>query len=176
MAHYFFEESTDTKLIILLIAANFKRPVTISDITDLALEHGYADYFPLAQSLSELADSGLLHPAVEDGAYVITESGREALKLFENQIPYSVRRSLCNSVKDTQVTEQESQSVIATYKRENDVLFTFFGEITEHGVPALSLSLSLPSEDSARAAVRSFKKDAGAIYNSIIHSLTENEK
>lgn len=49
MADYYFSNSIDLKLIILFIAENFKRPVTISDITDIVAETEFADYFPVAQ-------------------------------------------------------------------------------------------------------------------------------
>lgn len=176
MAHYFFDEPNDTKLIILLIAANFKRPVTISDVTDLVISQGIADYFPLAQSMAELEAGGLLHSAVNAGAYVITEKGREALALFGKSLPHSVRTSLLSAIQKAHVSEKEAESVVATYKRENDMLYTFFGEVTERGVPVFSMSVTLPSEATARTAVRNFKQNAGEIYAEVIKKLSETQK
>ena len=91
MADYYFSNSIDLKLIILFIAENFKRPVTISDITDIVAETEFADYFPVAQGFSELLNSRLMISASEDGKYIVTKKGHDAYDLFSSDIPYTVK-------------------------------------------------------------------------------------
>lgn len=172
MADYYFSNSIDLKLIILFIAENFKRPVTISDITDVVAETEFADYFPVAQGFSELLSSSLMIPAVQNGRYIVTSRGHEAYDLFSSDIPYTVKKTLLEVISKTRLAEAEAKSVTAEYKPNRAGEYELFCEISETGIPFFSFSLTLPTLDSAKTAAAKFKKNADKIYAELIKDLT----
>ncbi|MDP4132435.1 MAG: DUF4364 family protein [Bacillota bacterium] len=175
MPEYFFDGSTDIKLIILFVTTNFKRPVSISDITDIAISHGYADYFSMTQNLSELEVNGLITSANEAGKYILTSKGHDALQIFSDELPFTVREKLLNSIIQAKRKENESSSIIAEYKKGDDFKYTLFCEIIELGTPVYSMSVVLPTEESARIAANRFKARASEIYSQLIKTLTDEK-
>ena len=172
MSDYYFNYSVDLKLIILFIAQNFKRPVTISDITDILISTGYAEYFESAQCFSELEESGLIIPASRKGTFIITEKGQSTSKLLLKELPFTVRESLIESIKKVRRKETEALSLTAEYKVNKSGSFDVFCEITEAGFPLLTMSVALPTRDDAKKATANFKKNAETIYADIIKKLS----
>ena len=172
MSDYYFNYSVDLKLIILFIAQNFKRPVTISDVTDIVLSKGYAEYFESAQCFSELEESELIAPASRKGTFMVTEKGRSTSKLLLKELPFTVKQSLIAAIKEVLKKESEAHSLTAEYKENKSGSFDVFCEITEAGFPILSMSVTFPTKDSARQATANFKKNADTIYTEIIKNLT----
>ncbi len=172
MSGYFFNDSLDLKLIILFISQNFKRPVSISDISDIILSGGYADYFQTAQCFAELEDTGLLTPATEKGKYIVSQKGLNASMLFSKDLPFSVKEEIINSIKSVRKKEVESLSVTSEFKENRMGSFDLFSEITEAGIPIFSMSLVFPTKDSAAKAASEFKKNAEKIYKDIIKNLS----
>lgn len=172
MSGYFFNDSLDLKLIILFIAQNFKRPVSISDITDIILSGGYGDYFQTAQYFAELEDTGLLTHATQKGKYIVSQKGLNASMLFSKDLPFSVKEEIISSIKTVRKKEVESLSLTAEYKENRMGSFDLFCEITEAGIPIFSMSVVLPTKASADKAASAFKKNAEKIYTDIIKNLT----
>ncbi len=172
MSDYFFSNATDLKLIILFIAENFKRPVSISDITDIILGKDYGEYFNVAQSFAELEESAFIIPAVTKGQYIITKKGHDAYDLFASQIPYTVKRDLLKSISSARISEAEARSVTAEYTLNRASQYDLYCEICEMGFPVFTLSLTLPTLESAKKASVQFKKNAQKIYSEIIDTLT----
>ncbi len=172
MSDYYFNYSVDLKLIILFIAQNFKRPVTISDVTDIVLSKGYAEYFESAQCFSELEESELIAPASRSGTFMVTEKGHATARLLIKELPFTVREALLEAIKNVRRKETEAQSLTAEYKENVSGSFDVFCEITEAGFSLLSMSVTLPTQDDARRATANFKKNATEIYNDIIKKLS----
>lgn len=172
MADYYFSNSIDLKLIILFIAENFKRPVTISDITDIVAQTEFADYFPITQGFSELLTSELMIPAVQNGRYIVTKRGHDAYDLFSSDIPYTVKKELLEEISAVRRKEAEAHSVTAEYKSNRAGEYELFCEISDTGIPFFSFSLTLPTADSAKIAASKFKQNADKIYAEIIKDLT----
>ncbi|MDO5479562.1 MAG: DUF4364 family protein [Clostridia bacterium] len=172
MSDYYFNYSVDLKLIILFIAQNFKRPVTISDVTDIVISKGYAEYFESAQCFSELEESGLIIPASRKGTFIVTEKGLSTSKLLLKELPFTVRESLLDAIKTVRRKETEAHSLTAEYKENKTGSFDVFCEITESGFHLFSMSVTLPTKDDARRATANFKKNAEQIYAEIIKNLS----
>ncbi len=172
MSDYFFNDAIDLKLIILFIAENFKRPVTIADVTGIAALHDYANYFQMAQSFCELLDTALMREASEKGYYIVTEKGQNAYDLFAATLPYTVKEVLLSSIAGQRQEEREALSVVAEYQKNRAAGYDLFCEISESGIPLLSLSLPLPSEDIAKRACHQFRERAQTIYADIVKNLT----
>ncbi len=172
MSGYFFNNSVDLKLIILFIAENFKRPVTISDIYDIIISLGYAEYFEMAESFSELEESGLLVPASRKSTFMVSDKGISSIKLLGKEIPFTVKEALIKSIKDVKKKENEARSVVSEYKENLSGDFEVFCEITESGFSLLSMSITLPTRESAANATANFRKNAEALYTDIIKKLS----
>ena len=172
MSGYFFNDSLDLKLIILFIAQNFKRPVTISDIYDIIISRGYAEYFEMAESFSELEESELIAPASKKGTFMITDKGISSVKLLGAEIPFTVKEALMKSIKEVKKKENEALSLVSEYKENSSGGFDVFCEIIEAGFPVFTMSVTLPTKDNAVKATANFKKNAAKIYAEIIKNLT----
>lgn len=172
MADYYFSDGTDLKVIILFIAENFKRPVTLSDITDIVSGGNFADYFQLAQGFAELQDTKLLAEATEKGYVTVTPAGRRAAEAFSSSLPFSVREQFLSDIRDKHTHEGNAHSVLAEYKVNAAGQYDLFCEINEAGFPVFSMSLLLPTQEAAETAKAAFRQKAQKIYAEIVKNLT----
>ncbi|MBQ2942300.1 MAG: DUF4364 family protein [Clostridia bacterium] len=172
MSGYFFNNSVDLKLIILFIVQNFKRPVTISDIYDIITSRGYAEYFEMAESFSELEESELITPASRKGTFIITDKGIASVKLLGAEIPFTIKEALMASIKTAKKKENEAHSIVSEYKETLSGEYEVFCEINEAGFSLFSMSVTLPTKESAAKATASFRKNAEIIYTDIIKKLS----
>lgn len=167
---YYFDDPTDVKLIILFIIDNFKLPISSIQISDLALEHSYTEYFSLTHALGELEDAALLRHMNDGGVekFVLTDLGQRAVNDFKTVIPFTVREGLLSSIKKELKQMRDSICISAIYKRLNELEYVAECSIVENGQALFSISLNVGSEDFARNICTKFKVDPQKVYDTII--------
>ena len=90
MAHGFIRDPLDERLLILYILDRLILPVTMAELTDLAMCDGGMNYFRFTDALGALTENGqVLRDG--DGRLSITEEGREICALCATELPRSVR-------------------------------------------------------------------------------------
>ena len=134
-------------------------------------------YFELSEAFYEMVPTGHIEEVPGDGepAYRITDKGREAIRVFEKQLPYPVReaaqRSALRVVRQirrnaaihTSVTERAANDL--TVRMEMEQVFAIEMDVVSHGQAAM--------------LERTFKNNAEAIYQTLLGAMTadyETEK
>lgn len=86
----FIKNSLEIMELILYILARVDGPLTMGELTDLALCDEGVDYFQFADALGRLEETGHVEKDGE-GKILITSKGRTNGATTEEELPYSVR-------------------------------------------------------------------------------------
>ena len=90
----FIHSKEDIKFLVLFAMDLLPFPVSFSTVVDLTTwcDEGFG-YFELSEAFYEMLPTGHIAEHKEDGEpkYSITDKGREAIRVFEKQLPYGVR-------------------------------------------------------------------------------------
>ena len=169
----FIHDMMDVKVLILFVAARASYPMTNQEIYELCYQDECLSYFDVCTAIPEMVNSGHLHQVEE--RYEITEKGREAGKLTEDSIAFTVRQRAENAVArfnrqlrrssfvKTQIIPRESgeQSVVMVLDDEMGNLMT--------------LELVAPDQRQAVRLGKLFEKKAENVYSLIMTELLDEE-
>ena len=169
----FIHDMMDVKVLILFVAARASYPMTNQEIYELCYQDECLSYFDVCTAIPEMVNSGHLRQVEE--RYEITEKGREAGKLTEDSIAFTVRQRAENAVArfnrqlrrssfvKTQIIPRESgeQSVVMVLDDEMGNLMT--------------LELVAPDQRQAVRLGKLFEKKAENVYSLIMTELLDEE-
>ena len=92
----FIHSKEDIKFLILFAMDLLPFPVSFSTVVDLTTwcDEGFG-YFELSEAFYEMVPTGHIEECTggDDTLYSITDKGREAIRVFEKQLPYPVREA-----------------------------------------------------------------------------------
>ena len=168
----FIHNKLDIKLLVLYLVSRLAGPVDFPTLTDLALCDDGVDYFQYAEAVSELIGSG--HLAREGDSYVITDKGRRNIAAGESSLS-PVIRSRCDqrlvplnkAIRRNAQVKAESEPAGNGGQR---IRLTLADETDD----LMSLSLWVPSEESARRMSDRFKAHRERVYNGIMGILLDD--
>lgn len=170
----FIHDMMDVKVLILFVAARASYPMTNQEIYELCYQDECLSYFDVCTAIPEMVTSGHLRQ-VDADRYEITDKGREAGKLTEDSIAFTVRQRAENAVSrfnrqlrrssfvKTQIIPRESgeQSVVMVLDDEMGNLMT--------------LELVAPDPRQAVRLSKLFEKKAESVYSLIMTELLDEE-
>ncbi len=95
------------KLAILYVLSYWNTSISYTSLSEIILLDGLVDFFDFSSALYELLEScHILSQGKEKENYFITEKGSEAIGLFQERIPFSVREKLIKTAKEFKATER----------------------------------------------------------------------
>lgn len=163
----------EIRLLILYLLKTDSEPVTRKLIGDVMQERSIANYFEAMDAISELLDNGNI--TIEKGdegqdLLVLTERGRQAVSVVEEDLPKTVRETALQTALRFQTLDRN--------QRENDVQI----EPTEDGYQVsfsmkdndtmlMSLKMFAADRDEAEKLKRNFLEDPVRVYSDILASL-----
>lgn len=170
----FIHDMMDVKVLILFVAARASYPMTNQEIYELCYQDECLSYFDVCTAIPEMVTSGHLRQ-VDADRYEITDKGREAGKLTEDSIAFTVRQRAENAVSrfnrqlrrssfvKTQIIPRESgeQSVVMVLDDEMGNLMT--------------LELVAPDPRQAVRLSKLFEKKAESVYSLVMTELLDEE-
>ena len=173
MARYgFIHSKEDIKFLILFAMDLLHFPVDFNTVVDLTTwcDDGFG-YFELSEAFYELLPTGHIEQTpAEEPCYEITDKGREAVTIFEKQIPYPVReaaqRSAIRVVR--QIRRDAAVRTAVDERAENDL--TVRMEMDQ----VFAIEMNVVSHAQAAMLERTFKANAEAIYQTLLSALTAN--
>jgi len=170
------KDITDLKFLILYVLSYCEAPVSYSVLSEIIMADGLADFFGFSEALSQLTQSGhVLSVPVKDGESELscTNSGYEAISLFQKKLPYSVRRQAVSSARAVLQRQYTDTIVRADYFKQSDTSYPVTLAVRETGSSEnLHVTIDAPSEESAKLICDNFKKHTGRIYSAIADLLT----
>ena len=171
----FIHDMMDVKVLILFVASRVQYPMTAQEVYELCYQDECLSYFDVCTALPEMVTSGHISQPDEE-RYVITEKGREAGKLTEDSLAFSVRQRAENAI-DKFNRQLRRQSFVKTQvvPRENGdcaVVMTLDDEVGN----LMKLELTAPNHRQALRLSRLFEEKAEMTYNLIMTQLLDTEE
>ena len=173
---YFTHGETKNKLILLYIAARADAIPTRTQLYRTAILNSEMEYFAFEEALGELLEDGLLTevPKAFGSCLGVTDSGREALQMFEKSIPQDERRKL-----DEYLTAHRNEFLHETQvssrieKTGSGVMLHLL--LSEADRVILSVALAAASEEQALALRSRWESGSEPIYNYIWDTLSKGQ-
>lgn len=173
--HGFVHDMLDVKLLILYVMNRAMYPVKDQKIYELCFQDDCLSYFDLIEALPQMVKSGHLKQT-EDGAYEITEKGRETSAITEDGIAYPVMQRAQAAVERFNREIRRSSFIKSEILPRNDKEYTVLLGLDDDISTLLTLELMAPSQKQARMLAKAFETKAERVYQSIMEILLEDEK
>ena len=110
------------------------------------------------------------------GLYSVTEAGRETLSLFSSRVPDSVKKAVENGAAEAQKQFRREQACLCDAVRTPEGNWEARMTVMDGPLPALTLTLPLPDEKSARRVQEKWPDVGGEIYTYLIARLSEDDR
>ena len=158
---------------------NLDFPLTNSQLSEFFVNHEYTSYFHLQQAINELVESDFIKGETIRNStnYHILETGKEALSLFESQIPQPFKNDIMDYFAQKKYQLRREVELTADYyplkkKRGEYMVQT---QIKEKGELLLELNINVVSKDQAISVCDNWKQKSDAVYSKIMDLLLLDE-
>ncbi len=161
------------KLIILYMLDKVDFPLTTSQISEFALNKEYMTYFRLQQTLSELAETGLVLEETTHSRtfYHLTEEGKETVHFFKNEVSPEIRKDIDSFFKQKKYELKNEVSVRSDYRRTSKGEYLVSCQVIERDAPLVDLRLIVPDEKEAETIANNWQKKNQEVYAKIMADL-----
>ncbi|NLC25709.1 MAG: DUF4364 family protein [Fastidiosipila sp.] len=178
------KDITREKLVLLYIlqeAPGLRR----SDLIETALGTLTADYFILAEALNwlessefiALMDTDLMTEPNNDNGVAecyLTVEGERIVSALKDQLPESIQLWIADHLDQTSLDRKKRKTIEADYKpTDKGTYLLLVRHLSDQG-DAFSVELELPTEEMARKAAFSFRRDPENFYSIMLQTLLKN--
>ncbi len=171
----FIHDMMDVKVLILFVAARSNYAMTAQEVYELCYQDECLSYFDICTALPEMVESG--HMALlEDDRYEITEKGREAGKLTEDSIAFTVKLRAENAVSRFNRQLRRSSFVKSRVVPREDGNFSVIMSLDDEMGNLMTLELTAPNQRQALRLGRLFERKAENIYSLTMSELLDTEE
>ncbi len=148
-------------------------PLTTSQISEFALNKEYMTYFRLQQTLSELAETGLVLEETTHSRtfYHLTEEGKETVHFFKNEVSPEIRKDIDSFFKQKKYELKNEVSVRSDYRRTSKGEYLVSCQVIERDAPLVDLRLIVPDEKEAETIANNWQKKNQEVYAKIMADL-----
>lgn len=164
--------STLYKLIVLYMLDNLDFPLTNSQISEFILDKGYTDYFTLQQTFYDLEASELIHPENirNSTRYMITETGRETISMFESKLPEGIKEDITRFFEEKKYQLRKEIDITADYYPVGKE-YMVKCMVKEKKYTLLELKMNVVSKEQAIYICDHWQQKSEEVYNYLIKSL-----
>lgn len=161
------------KLIVLYILDKVDFPLTNGQLTNFILEKDYTNYFNIQQTISELIDDNYISSETirNSSFYEITESGKETLSFFSQNISRAIRDDIDTYLREHKYSLRNEVSTLADYYENKKDEYITRLRVMEGESAVIELKLSVPTEREANLICNNWKKKSSDLYAYVISSL-----
>lgn len=168
----------DETRLILLYTIRHLPPCTGTQLQQVLFDYNEMNYFDMMFALNDLCANGQAIRKAAEGqhVYAITPAGEEALLLFGNRVPVSIREYVAHKGLMWQARLKESEQYPRQIRKTEKGDWVLSLSVQEKDAPLMQLTLSLPSYDMADQMAKAWPEKAAALYAQAIRLLSEDEK
>ena len=172
------ETLAESKVLILYILNNIKRPITNNALYKIVLSVFDMNYFYFQQFLLDLSKSDFLlsFEQEEQQMYMITEKGTRTLELTEDILPGIIKLQVDTNLKYALDNVNEENSIIAEYTPINENYYNVTCKIMENNECLFEVKTFAGSREQAKQIVKNWKMHAGVMYPDLLKILTQDFK
>ena len=170
----FIHDMMDVKVLILFVAARSEYAMTAQEVYELCYQDECLSYFDICTALPEMVESGHL-VLLEDDRYEITERGREAGKLTEDSIAFTVKQRAENAVSKFNRQLRRSSFVKTQIIPRDTGDFSVMMSLDDEAGNLMTLELFAPNQRQAVRLSKLFEKKAEMLYTLTMTELLDGE-
>lgn len=174
---YFSHGDTRQKLMLLYFLDQVDFELTRNQFFRIFAERDWMDYFDFQSRLTELEEDALVAaiPCAFGQGYRITPQGAQTLKMFEEELPHSLREKLSACAKENRDCLRSEAQFSARQTELPDGGFLAVLRLMDKRSHILDISLQLPNAQLAQAACDAWPEQAESIYQTLLHKLVMKE-
>ena len=162
--------SQEIKILICYMLMGAGEPMQRQAVLDIVAGGGMANFFEASAAIDELVRLHNLEET-EDGALMVTETGRHAASTLSTMIPYTLReRSVKAALQLLTRIRRERENQVEILKGENGCQVTC--RIQDKAVFLLSLTLNVADDLQAKLIKEQFLSQPELLYRSVLAILT----
>jgi predicted transcriptional regulator len=173
--HPMNEDFTINKLIVLYLLAEIKIPLSLSQMTQIVLERGYADYFSMQQYLNELVESELIIKNKENHSsyFTISDKGLQTLEFFSSRIPSTTLNELNHFIASNWRKLRTELDIFAEYTPHKENEYIVHCKVLENESTLIEVKVNVGSKKQAIAMCAHWKQNATSLYSEILTTLSK---
>lgn len=170
---YFSTGVTKDKLSMLYFLHALGLELTRDQIVTLGLQCDIMPYFDMQDALTKLEEVGAIAalPRSFGMAYCVTPVGEQALELFGEELPLSLRNTLTMHAEENRQAMKNRTQYAATITDLPNGPCQVLLRAREKDYELLSLSVTLPDRESAEKARDGWCQNAPAVYRAILENI-----
>ena len=167
------EVHTLYKLILLYLLNRVEIPLTNGQICAFVAEEQYTDYFTVQETLADMVETKLLESEIVRNStfYHLTESGKETLSYFKDEISTAIRKDIEAYLKENKMKLRNENAVLADYNNLEEGGFLVKLQIKEKESFIVDMSLIVQEERRAIMMCDNWKKKSSEIYRQLMKEL-----
>ena len=168
----FIREKLEIKILILYILRRLPEPVTLDELTELAMCDEGISYFEFMESLADLVKTEHLY--LRDGKYAITAKGARNGEATEKSLPFTIRIAVENSSFEHRRKQSRNAMIATSHIANPDGSYTVTLSLSDGIGEIISMSLFAVDEPQALSLEKGFRANAEIIYNRLIMAILDS--
>lgn len=170
--HGFIHDILDVKVLILYVMALVEEPVSAQTIYELCYQDECLSYFDVQEAVPQMEASGHLE-RTEDGLYTITDKGRETEEITQDAIAFPVKQRAKTAVERLNRKTKRDQFLRSEIQKRESGDYAVIMGLDDLEGPLMTLELTAPNLQQARKLEAAYRKNAEAVYQSVMIGLLE---
>ena len=169
------------KLILLFVFEKMEFPLTDASLNTIIVENPtWMNYMDFVEALFLLGENKYVYRknAGSETRYHLTQDGRQALGHFFHKIPASIREEITTYARENRQKFKRKQEYTTDYFKNADGTHTVVLQIKDQNGGSdnlLEVRIKTSTRAGAKKAASRWKDKAAYVYDSINHSLIEDE-
>lgn len=161
------------KLMILYLIGKVDFPLSNSQVSEFIIEKGYTNYFNVQRAFHELEEEEMLRIKTirNMSHYSLTEEGKEAIDMFEYQIPNSIKEDIDQFLDEKEYELRKETDLEADFFPAKRDEYTVHLRIKEKDSLLLELNLNVVSREQAVHICDHWNQMHSEIYSTLIQKL-----
>lgn len=172
--HGYIHDMMDVKVLILFVLAGTEEPVGAQTIYEFCYQDDLLSYFDVQQAIPEMVRTGHLEETAQD-RYIITEKGREAAKLTQDTLAFTVRQRAQLAVDRYHHNLRRERMLRTEIRQEENGEYIVVMAMDDPRGCIMQLELTAPTLQQARRLESAYRKNAEIVYRSVMIGLLEEE-
>ncbi len=164
----------EVRILLCYLVDNVNGSVRRQDLEEVLLSEGIANYFLLAECLTQLSEQDLLQED-EQGFLHITSSGKTVARTLHGDLPRSIRNAAVHGIIRAQHYAAKEAAHACEIITQNDG-YRVQGSIGDTMGSFFELALYMPDKRTASAVREKFVEKGDEIYKLVLAALTNHRE
>lgn len=166
--------TADVKVLICYILSSLNEPVPGTLMGEVLHHEGIANIFEVSDALASLTETGHIIELDEDGAFKITDSGRDVAETLKTSVATVVRERAYSAVLKMLTRFKNAKETDFKITHEDDRIYLTCSAL-DKDFPFMSIKLLVADEDQAIFIKEKFLSNTSGIYTKLIEMLTKRD-